>query len=74
MTLLDLPTTDHEHLTTSTVVEIVLVVIFGTETCLYKLHNSENDYLIFPALKQESTSIAQPQPPQDPHDSENNFI
>ena len=45
MTLLDLLSTDHEHLTTSTVVKIVFVVIFGTETCLYKLHDNENGIL-----------------------------
>ena len=50
----------HEHCTTSTVVEIVRVNFLGTETGLFDFHESKRLYLIFPALKQVSTSITQP--------------
>ena len=64
-TLCDLPSTEtrvHEHCTTSTVVESLLVFILGTEGYLYNLHRTSTTVktVIFPALKQEVKSIAQP--------------
>ena len=50
----------HEHRTTSILVEIVHVNFLGTETGLFDFHESKRLYLIFPALKQVSTSITQP--------------
>ena len=69
-TLCDLPSTEtrvHEHCTTSTVVENLVVenlfvFILGTEGRLYNLHRTSTTVktVIFPALKQEFKSIAQP--------------
>ena len=64
-TLCDLPSTEtrvNEHCITSTVVESLLVFILGTEGRLYNLHRTSTTVktVIFPALKQEFKSIAQP--------------
>ena len=48
MTLSDLPSTDpgvHKRHTISTIVEIGLYDILGTERHLYNLHDSENDFI-----------------------------
>ena len=68
-TLCDLPSTDtgvHKHRIASRLLKLSFLRSPGSKTCLHNLHGHwtprqwKRPYLIFPALKEESTSITQP--------------